>query len=130
LSTKKYLKAKKLSKSSYNPLSQVDYPLFQKSAPIGFVLLSIPTTMQILKTFRLKVFEESAGQTDGRTNKLVKVKLKVLSDFIRDQLNLFTIDLQSIDLQYIHITNVLARVPTTLFVFVFIILSVCAYFEQ
>ena len=86
--------------------------------------------MQILKTFRLKVFEESAGQTDGRTNELVKVKLKVLLDFIRDQLNLFTIDLQSIDLQYIHITNVLARVPTTLFVFVFIILSVCAYFEQ
>jgi len=53
-------KAKKPSKSTYNPLLQVDYSLFQKSVPIGFVLLSIPTTMQNLKKFRRKVFEESA----------------------------------------------------------------------
>ena len=57
---KKSSKAKKPSKSTYNPLLQVDYPLFQKSVPIGFVLLSIPTTMQNLKKFRRKVFEESA----------------------------------------------------------------------
>ena len=57
---KKNSKAKKPSKSTYNPLLQVDYPLFQKSVPIGFVLLSIPTTMQNLKKFRRKVFEESA----------------------------------------------------------------------
>ena len=35
-------KVKKPSKSTYNPLFQVDYPLFQKSVPIGFVLSSIP----------------------------------------------------------------------------------------
>ena len=57
---KKNSKAKKPSKSTYNPLLQVDYSLFQKSVPIGFVLLSIPTTMQNLKKFRRKVFEESA----------------------------------------------------------------------
>ena len=56
---KKNSKAKKPSKSTYNPVLQVDYPL-QKSVPIGFVLLSIPTTMQNLKKFRQKVFEESA----------------------------------------------------------------------
>jgi len=60
MSKKKNSKAKKPSKSTYNPLLQVDYPLFQKSVPIGFVLLSIPTTMQNLKKFRRKVFEESA----------------------------------------------------------------------
>ena len=42
-------KAKKPSKSTYNPLLQVDYPLFQKSAPIGFVLLSMPSNKQNLK---------------------------------------------------------------------------------
>ena len=57
---KKNFKAKKPSKSTYNPLLQVDYPLFKKSVPIGFVLLSIPTTMQNLKKFRWKVFEEIA----------------------------------------------------------------------
>ena len=57
---KKNSKAKKTSKSTYNSLLQVDYPLFQKSVPIGFVLLSIPTTMQNLKKIRRKVFEESA----------------------------------------------------------------------
>ena len=57
---KKKSKAKKPSKSTYNPLLQVDYPLFQKSVLLGFVLLSIPTTMQNLKKFCRKVFEESA----------------------------------------------------------------------
>ena len=57
---KKNSRAKKPSKSTYNPLLEVDYPLFQKSVPIGFVLPSIPTTMQNLKKFRQKVFEESA----------------------------------------------------------------------
>ena len=66
LSKKKNSKAKKPSKSTFNPLLQVDYPLlqvdyplFKKSVPIEFVLLSIPTTMQNLKKFRRKVFEES-----------------------------------------------------------------------
>ena len=57
---KKNSKAKKPSKSTYNPVLQVDYPLFQKSVPIGFVLLSIPTSMQNLKNFCRKVFKESA----------------------------------------------------------------------
>ena len=33
---------------------------FKKSVPKGFVLLSIPTTMQNIKKFRLKDFEEIA----------------------------------------------------------------------
>ena len=57
---KKNSKAEKPSKSTYNPVLQLDYPLFQKSVPIGFVLLSKPTTMQNLKKFCRKVFEESA----------------------------------------------------------------------
>ena len=57
---KKDSKAKKPSKSTYNPVLQVDYSLFQKSVPIGFVLLSIPTTMQNLKNFCQKVFKKSA----------------------------------------------------------------------
>ena len=60
LSKKKNTKAKKPSKSTYNPLLQVDYPLFQESVPLGFFLLSIPTTMQNLKKFRRKVFKEIA----------------------------------------------------------------------
>ena len=84
--TKQKFKAKKPSKSTYNPLIQVDYSLFQKIVPIGFVLLSIPTTMQILKNsvgkFSRKVPDEP---TDDRTNERTEVKLKVLLDFIRDQ---------------------------------------------
>ena len=57
---KKKSKAKKPSKSTYNPLLQVDYPLFKKSVPIGFVLLSIPTTIQNLRKIRRKVYEEIA----------------------------------------------------------------------
>ena len=68
MSKKKKSKAKKTSQSTYNPLLQVDYSLFQNSVPIGFVLLSIPITMQNLKKFRRKVFEESAGLTNGRTD--------------------------------------------------------------
>ena len=60
LSKKNNFKAKKQSKSTYNPLLQVDYPPFQKSVPIGFVLLSIPTNMQNLKKFRRKILEEIA----------------------------------------------------------------------
>jgi len=60
MSKKNNSKAKKPSKSTYNPLLQVDYSLFQKSVPIGFVLLSIPTTRQNHKKFRRKVCEESA----------------------------------------------------------------------
>ena len=56
MTKKKNSKAKRPSKSTYNPLLQVDYPLFQKSVPIGFVLLSIPTTMQNLKNFRRRTF--------------------------------------------------------------------------
>ena len=56
---KKDSKAKKPSKSTYNPLLQMGYPLFQKSVPIGFVLLSIPTTMQYLKKCRGKFLRKS-----------------------------------------------------------------------
>ena len=45
---KKIFYGQNQSKSTYNPLLQVDYPLFQKSVSIGFVLLSIHTTMQNL----------------------------------------------------------------------------------
>ena len=56
--------------------------IFQRSVLIGFVLLpSIPSTMQNLKKFYQKVFEEMAWQP----NKQTRVKLKVLSNFIRDQ---------------------------------------------
>ena len=56
--------------------------IFQRSVLIGFVLLpSIPSTMQNLKKFYKKVFEEMAWQP----NKQTRVKLKVLSNVICDQ---------------------------------------------
>ena len=81
------MKAKKPSKSTYNPLLQVDHPLFQKSVQIEFVLLSIPTTMQNLKkitseSFRGKcVTDERTGeQTDGG-----EIKGPFGFHFIKDQ---------------------------------------------
>ena len=68
---KKNSKAKKPSKSTYNPVLQVDYPLFQKSVQIGFVLLSIPTTMQNFKKIPSESFRGNRvtnGRTNGRTN--------------------------------------------------------------
>ena len=71
---KKFCRKKKIlrPKNHQNPPIIQFYrwiiPLFQKSVPIGFVLLSIPTTMQNLKKFCRKVFEKITWLTNRRTN--------------------------------------------------------------